>query len=139
MRIRTYGDPEAPALVLIHGLSSSHHVWQRNVAALGAFHRLQIVELFPATAGPRFTVASEAAALGGALRAEPRPVAVIGHSLGGLIALRLAADAPHLVHRLVLVGVPAARVRRSIRRQLMGVAASGSRTDLRSGWWRERS
>jgi pimeloyl-ACP methyl ester carboxylesterase len=132
MRIRSRGEPDAPALVLIHGLSSSHHSWQRNMAALGATHRLLVVELFPSVAGPRFSITAKVAALRRALAAESSPVAAIGHSLGGLIAMQLAVEAPNLVKRLVLVDVPVARSPRSITSQLLAVAASGSRTDLRS-------
>ena len=132
MRIRSIGAPEAPALVLIHGLSSSPRSWQRNLAALGADRRLLIVELFPVDAGPRFSISGEAAALRSVLERETRPVAVIGHSLGGLIALSLAALAPNLVERLVLVSVPVSRQSRSVSSQLLAVATSGARTDLRS-------
>jgi pimeloyl-ACP methyl ester carboxylesterase len=117
---------------LIHGLSSSPHSWQRNVAALGAGRRLLIVELFPADAGPRFSLAATSRRLVAALAEEPAPVAVAGHSLGGLIAMQLAADAPHLVERLVLIATPATRGSRPVRAQLAAVAASGTRTDLRS-------
>jgi pimeloyl-ACP methyl ester carboxylesterase len=33
---------------------------------------------------------------------------VVGHSLGGQFGLYLAADSPHMVHRLVLIGAPGA-------------------------------
>jgi pimeloyl-ACP methyl ester carboxylesterase len=132
MRIHSVGDPDAPALVLIHGLSSSPHSWQRNLAVLGAGRRLLIVDLFPADAGPRFSIAREAAELVERLNRETRPVAIIGHSLGGLIAIKVAAGAPQLVKRLVLMSVPASRASQSIAAQLLAVAASGTRTDLRS-------
>jgi pimeloyl-ACP methyl ester carboxylesterase len=132
MRIRSIGDEEAPALVLIHGLSSSPRSWQRNVEALGAGRRLLIVDLFPADAGPRFSIAREAAELLERLNRETRPVAIIGHSLGGLIAINVAAEATQLVERLVLMSVPASRASQSIAAQLLAVASSGTRTDLRS-------
>jgi len=132
MRIQSQGAADAPALVLIHGLSSSPHSWRRNVAALGARRRLLIVELFPADAGPRFSLAAAAGRIAAVLATEPARVAVVGHSLGGLIAMQLAADAPHLVDRLVLVATPATRSSRSVPAQLAAVAASGTRTDLRS-------
>ena len=132
MRIRSIGDPKAPALVLIHGLSSSPRSWQRNLEALGKGRRLLIVELFPADAGPRFSIVREAAELCRQLDRETQPVAIIGHSLGGLFAINVAADAPRLVERMVLMSVPASRTTGSIPAQLLAVAASGTRTDLRS-------
>ena len=91
-----------------------------------------IVELFPADAGPRFSLAAVAGRIAAVLATEPARVAVVGHSLGGLIAMQLAADAPHLVDRLVLVSTPATRSARSVPAQLAAVVASGTRTDLRS-------
>lgn len=132
MRIRSLGDPEAPAVVLIHGLSSSPHSWQRNLGALGAGRRLLIVELFPIGARPRFRIHEESAQLQALLACEPEPVTVIGHSLGGLIALHAAAEAPAVVQRLVLVSTPAHGSSRSVSSQLLSVATSGARTDLRS-------
>lgn len=132
MRIHRSGHAGLPPLLLIHGLSSSHRGWERNIATLGRGRRLLLVELFPATAGPRFDVRSAAASLEQALGTEATPAAVIGHSLGGLVALQLALGAPQLVDRLVLVATPAVRVRRSRVGRLRSLATAGAGADLRS-------
>jgi pimeloyl-ACP methyl ester carboxylesterase len=132
MRLHHHGRADGPTLLLVHGLSSSHHVWRRNLETLGAAHRLLIAQLFAPGSGSRFRIEDEAAALAHRLGRQPRPLAVIGHSLGGIVALHLAAIAPELVLGLVLLSVPAAPRSEPMRRQLAGIIASGSRTDLGS-------
>ena len=132
MRIHRAGQDDGPGLLLIHGLSSSHRVWQRNLAALGQGHRLLIAELFSPGAGPRVRLADQARHLAEALAQEARPVAVIGHSLGGLVALELATSRPELVDRLVLVDVPAMPSVAPLSRRLATLAQPGSLADARS-------
>jgi pimeloyl-ACP methyl ester carboxylesterase len=133
MHIHDAGNAQGPPLVLIHGLSSSHRCWERNLTALGQDHYLQLVELFPrGRRGMRFDLSETARELVQALRAGPTPVAVIGHSMGGLIALHLAAQAPELIDRLVLAAAPVGKPSRSLLGQLGGVVMSGTRTDLQS-------
>jgi pimeloyl-ACP methyl ester carboxylesterase len=132
VHIHDAGNPHGAPLVLIHGLSSSHRCWERNVAALGADHHLRLVELFPrGRRGIRFDLAEAARQLGHAVRAGPSPAAVIGHSMGGLIALHLAAQSPDLVDRLVLAATPVT-TSRSLLGRLGGVVMSGTRTDSQS-------
>ena len=132
MRIHRHGQPHGPALVLIHGLSSSHRVWQRNLTTLGERHRLLAVELFSPGAGPRFDVRNEALRLATALAGEPCPMAVMGHSLGGLVAMELAVQRPDLVERLVLVDVPALRPAAGLATRLRGLLRPGVLAEARS-------
>lgn len=98
------GDP----VVLIHGLGGSWRWWERNIGPLAEHHRVYALDLGrrerwlhgrervrPAEAAE--ALASWMAGVGLA-RAH-----VIGHSLGGHMAIRLAATYPALVDRLVLV------------------------------------
>jgi len=95
-RVIGNGDP----VVLVHGLAGSSRWWSRNRERLGARFALHLVDL------PRrnFVLArahvwlADAMAEAGLARAH-----LIGHSLGGAIALRLAAEQPRRVDRLVLV------------------------------------
>jgi pimeloyl-ACP methyl ester carboxylesterase len=131
MRLHRHGRSGAPSLVLIHGLSSSHHVWERNLATLSSEHALLMVELFDRHAGPRFDLAEQAAILA-ELLADDEPRAVIGHSLGGLVAMQLAAQTPALVPRLVLMDVPALPASASLARRLRGLGQPGTVADTRS-------
>jgi pimeloyl-ACP methyl ester carboxylesterase len=139
MQIHEAGDPEGPPLVLVHGLGSSPRCWDRNLAALGARHSLQLVDLFAASDGyrrvgrprTRFSLEDAATELAADLTERAQGSAtIIGHSMGGLVALHLAAHAPHLVSRLVLVDVPAVRVRRSRFSQAGAILRSSFRADL---------
>lgn len=85
-------------MLLVHGLSGSHR-WWRHVHPQGA--SVRSVDL-PRRLAPRDAPGWLAATLDG-------PAVVVGHSLGGLAAARLAAERPELVEALVLVapvGVP---------------------------------
>ena len=132
MRIHRSGDPVLPALVLIHGLSSSHHAWQRNVATLGQSHHLLVVELFSRRSGARFRLREQADRLADALAADPAPMAVIGHSLGGLVAMELCSGSRHLVDRLVLVDVPGLPSTRPLPQRMRDFVRRGVRADPRS-------
>jgi pimeloyl-ACP methyl ester carboxylesterase len=138
MQIRDAGDPCGPPLVLVHGLGSSPRCWDRNLAVLGAGHSIQLVDLFAAAHGQRrirrprtrFSFEEAASQVAGSLEERNRgPATIIGHSMGGLVALHLAARAPALVSRLVLVSVPAFPVPRSRFRQAGAILLSSLRAD----------
>jgi len=102
---------EGPDLILIPGLTSSRRVWDRAVAGLGGryrVHRLQIAGFGGEPAGPNGeegpildNVVAELHAYIAANRLG-RPL-VAGHSVGGLIALMLAARHPDDVARALIV------------------------------------
>ena len=95
-------------LVLLHGLAASGRWWRENVERL-AEHRMVFLPDLP----PRVPLARAPSLLADWLDAlELPPIDLVGHSLGGLFAARVAADAPTRVRRLVLVapaGVPTNR------------------------------
>lgn len=124
MRIHEKGDPARPPLVLLHGLASSSRCWERTVPVLERERRLLLVDLFVG-ASHRFSLEKNAAELADELSARGVAAAeVLGHSMGGLVALHLAAAAPDRVSSLVLVDVPALRVPRPRLRQALAVARS---------------
>jgi pimeloyl-ACP methyl ester carboxylesterase len=96
-----------PPVVLVHGLSGSSRWWRRNIGALTPYRRVYVVDLigFGASRARRpFALAEAAGYLTQWLdQLELERVSVVGHSMGGLIAAELAADAPERVDRLVLV------------------------------------
>lgn len=103
-----------PPVVMIHGLFLGNlATWYFTAApALARHHRVLLYDLrghgrsAPAASGYDLATmtADLAAILDGAGVSEPADV--VGHSYGGLIALRLALDAPHRVRRLALVEAP---------------------------------
>ena len=95
-------------VVLIHGLGGSGRWWDRNIAGLATRFQVHVIDLvgFGESRGRRTRVAvADAAALVAAWMdsAGLERAAMVGHSMGGLIAADLAAGMPGRVERLVLV------------------------------------
>lgn len=99
-----------PEVILIPGLASSGHVWDATVAHLAKSHRVHVVQVagFAGTApgsnatGP--VLEPLVAALHDHIVAHQlQGAAVIGHSLGGLIAMRLAIAHPGDAGRIMIV------------------------------------
>jgi pimeloyl-ACP methyl ester carboxylesterase len=96
-----------PPVVLVHGLSGSSRWWRRNIGALTPHRRVYMVDLIgfgASRAGQRFVLAEAASTLTSWMdQLGLERVGLVGHSMGGMIAAELAADAPERVERLVLV------------------------------------
>lgn len=104
------GPPDAPAIVFVHGTRLTGAMWSPQIAALSDEFRTIALDL-PAhgsRAGVPFTMESATDALAAAIRehAGGRAV-VVGLSLGGYVAMTLAAREPALVRGLVLSGATA--------------------------------
>ncbi|HXG03458.1 MAG TPA: alpha/beta fold hydrolase, partial [Candidatus Binatia bacterium] len=97
----------APALVLLHGLGSSSADWLFQVPVFAARYRVLAVDLpghGRSEARGRLSVEGMAAAVGALLRdLGEGPAHLLGLSLGGCVALALAAAQPERVRSLVLV------------------------------------
>ena len=129
MRISERGDPSRSPLVLLHGLASSPRCWQRTLPAVEQRHHVLLVDLF---AGGRRRFGLEHVARELTLRLRDLgagPAVLVGHSMGGLVALLVAAEAPQLVASLVLVDVPAIPIRRRRLGQVAAVVRSSVRRE----------
>lgn len=99
---------EGEPLLLVHGLGGSAENWVEVLPELVRRYRVLAVDL-PGHAGSAAlargaTIDDFAAATAAVLDAEGVDRAVVaGHSLGGLVALRLARSRPELVRGLLLV------------------------------------
>jgi pimeloyl-ACP methyl ester carboxylesterase len=133
--IHYYTGGEGEPLLLLHGLAGASGNWVELLPDLLQRHRVIAVDL-PGHAGsakaPRGTSMDDFAAVAaGVLEAEvERPALVAGHSLGGLVALRLARARPELVCGLLLVSPAGIRTTTRLTRSL--VLAS---TTVRPGRW----
>lgn len=119
-----------PDLLLIHGWSSSRRMWQRVHDFLSHDFRVWSVDLagFGETPLPddvEPTVNHHTRALIEFCEVHDfRPHAVIGHSMGGLLALRIAVERPELVDRLVLI-CPVVSGRMALRAESFFVSSAG--------------
>jgi pimeloyl-ACP methyl ester carboxylesterase len=135
----------AAPVVLLHGLSGSSRWWSAVRELLADRHEVHALDLrdTPTAAPGRLAE----------LLAPLAPVQLVGHSLGGLVAVRVAARRPELVARLALVapaGVPpghgplgyALPLARELagsspgflRQLVLDAARAGPVTLLRSAW-----
>lgn len=98
-----------PDIVLIPGLASSRETWRRTAERLRARYRLHLVQVAgfagePAranAAGPFFDPVL--ADLDAYMASLPKPPIVMGHSLGGTLALAMAERAPTRMSRVLIV------------------------------------
>lgn len=98
-------------VVLVHGLSGSSRWWSRNIDALAAKHLVAAVDLVgfghnrrffgPPRFLPKFEETTSLLARW--IETFGQPVHLFGHSMGGQIAIALAAERPDLVRSLILV------------------------------------
>ncbi len=107
VRMRYFMGGEGPPLILVHGLGGAATNWTELVPLLVRRHRLLVPDLpghggssaLPAVAGLE-PFADRVALV--AAREGMLPAPVIGHSLGGMVALRMALRQPDDVPALVL-------------------------------------
>lgn len=102
-------------IVLLHGLAASPDTWDAAPEWLGDGVKLHLPHMrgFAGLAPSAFRdpmnfLKPMADALAGYIRLNiGKPIPVIGHSMGGKVALILARDHPDVVERLMVVDVPA--------------------------------
>jgi pimeloyl-ACP methyl ester carboxylesterase len=106
VRLRLFEAGDGPAVALLHGLGGAASNWLAVAPALAERARVVVPELpghggSSALPAPVATLDAYADRVAGAL---DEPAVVVGHSLGGVVALRLALQAPRLVRGVVLAG-----------------------------------
>lgn len=107
VRIIDYGG-EGPLILLLHGLAGSAENWAAVGPDLTEFGRVVAVDLLGCgdtpPAGRAVNVEHNAALVARVIADLGAGRAIlVGHSMGGLVAMRTAVDYPQFVERLVLV------------------------------------
>src|SRR5438093_3107830 len=126
VRMRYFVGGQGPPLILVHGLGGAAANWTELVPLLLRRHRLLVPDLpghggstaLPAVSGlepfaDRIALVAE--------REGMLPAPVVGHSLGGMVVLRLALRRPADVQALVLAGAAGLSIGNVWGRQLLSV------------------
>jgi pimeloyl-ACP methyl ester carboxylesterase len=123
LAVRTLGTSGSP-IVFLHGLAASGSSWGAAYDRLAGAHRLVFPDLLGFGRSPRprsgYGPDDHANAVAKCLHeigAVDEPALLVGHSLGSLIALRMAAIHPELVAGVVGFGPPIAPTREAISRR----------------------
>src|SRR5438874_7391873 len=146
VRMRYFVGGDGPPLLLVHGLGGAASNWTELAPLLAGRHRLLVPDLpghggstaLPAVSGlepfaDRVALVAE--------REGMLPAPVVGHSLGGMIILRLALRRPADVQALVLAGAAGLSIGNVWGRQLLSVltAVRPGRLAARYRGWVSRS
>lgn len=126
VRMQYFVGGKGPPLVLVHGLGGAASNWIELIPLLSARHRLLVPDLpghggstaLPAVSGlepfaDRVALVAE--------REGMLPAPVVGHSLGGMVVLRLALRRPDDVQALVLAGAAGLSIGNVWGRQLLSL------------------
>ncbi len=116
MHLVEAGDPRAPLVVLLHGFPEFWYSWRHQLVALAADFHVVAADLRgyggsekPETGYDMATLAADIDALLAVLTAgeEPqRPVTLVGHDWGGVVAWATASLHPERISKLVAIDAP---------------------------------
>jgi pimeloyl-ACP methyl ester carboxylesterase len=106
---RDLGGAGQPPLLLLHGMLGSSRNWQTAGADLAARFHVRALDLRNHGRSPHAEAMTYEAMMADVLRwldaREPGPVTLVGHSMGGKVAMLLACRHPARVSRLVVVDI----------------------------------
>jgi len=113
LNTRTYGEPGQPAIVLIHGLFGSSTNWGAVARHLGANYRVLVPDLRNHGQSPHHPDCGYEAMVADVLHlldAQGIDAAtLVGHSMGGKVAMHLALNHPQRVEGLAVVDMSPVR------------------------------
>jgi pimeloyl-ACP methyl ester carboxylesterase len=107
LHVRTLGDA-GPWVVFVHGLFGQGKNWTTIAKGLSDRHRVALVDLPNHGHSPwtdRVDYVDMAQLLAAELEALAEPVTLVGHSMGGKVAMQLALRRPELLRALVVVDI----------------------------------
>ena len=97
-----------PPILLLHGIGASHRIWQATIPSIARMRRVVAIDL------PGFGTSDSLPRLFGAVEAADHigrvcdaldlvQVDLVGHSMGGMLAMQLVSSDPARVRRLALI------------------------------------
>lgn len=108
--VERLGNPEGPSVILIPGMASTSAVWQKLTPALADIYDLHLVNVrgfgeYPAEGNGAGLVGAPSAAevMRYIEEMQLEAPAIIGHSMGGQMALRIAADGKEKIGRVMVL------------------------------------
>lgn len=106
-------DGSGPTVVLLHGIASSSVTFANVVPLVSPHHRVIAIDLLgfggsPSPSDATYSLEDHVDAVLRTLRALRirGPIVLVGHSMGAIIAIRLAAIRPRRVSRLLIISPP---------------------------------
>lgn len=123
------GDPDAPAIVCLHGIGGHAEAYARNLGVLAHDHRVLAYDLpghgFSALTDRSYEIAGYTAHLEALLDAAGIDSAVLlGASLGGWISLAFAAERPERVRGLILAGAAGTEANPQLMQKIRSLQAN---------------
>jgi pimeloyl-ACP methyl ester carboxylesterase len=108
LRLHYKSGGEGPPVILLHGAANDWHEWERNLEPLARNFHVYALDLpgFGSSSPAGRDLASSWLILllkGFMHKLGLEQASIIGHSLGGLIAMEMALNYPDMVDKLVLV------------------------------------
>ena len=107
------GESHQPTLLFLHGITGSRRYWDRKVRALAADYHLVLPDLPGFGLSPKphveYTMDLFRDSVRGFIerrRLAERPLVIVAHSLGSLIALEYAARYGDHLQRMILLSLP---------------------------------
>lgn len=136
------GPQDGPRLLMLHGITASQRYWLPRAAPLARRHRLVMPDLAGFGRSPKpfveYSMEFHLGTLEGLIERrglDLAPFAIVGHSLGALMALELAARLPGRVSRLALLNLPRFEDPESAHRVMMRGSASYRRLLTVNSLW----
>ncbi len=105
------GPRDGEPIVLVHCFSCAIDYWEEMIPILATEHRVVAVDLRGHGGSEKpssgYEVPAQAELVGQAMRQlGVSGATIVGHSLGGAVAVALAEDAPALANRVAIIGMP---------------------------------
>lgn len=125
MKLHTEIRGSGPVIVLLHGMAGSSRFWSCFMDIADSGYSCISIDLagFGRSSKPSDCIYDYDTHVGSIVESiqaagVTRPFILIGHSMGGLLALRLAADYPELIAQVIICGLPYYPDRQTARRAI---------------------